>query len=254
MIEIVYSERLPAQKIMDKDKELLDSLKEGSLPILHFYTWNLPSVTFGYFIDPKKYLNLQNFKTLNIDLARRPTGGGVVFHLWDLAFSFIMPSSHDKFYESILDNYFFVNSVVLNFVNIFFHNNRKLEEKSNFFSSLKTERSDLGIFNKDTIFERKGKQSDFCMAGPTKYDVVVNEKKIAGAAQRRTKKGYLHQGSISLVFPDEMLLKNLLLNEDIISLIKQNSYPLLGNKKAISQKDLLKLRNLLAWCFKKSLC
>lgn len=39
------------------------------------------------------------------------------------------------------------------------------------------------------------------MARPTKYDVVLQGKKIAGAAQRQKKQGYLHQGTISLKAP-----------------------------------------------------
>ena len=40
-----------------------------------------------------------------------------------------------------------------------------------------------------------------CFVAPTKYDVVLNDEKsskAAGAAQRRTKYGILHQGSIVL--------------------------------------------------------
>jgi lipoate-protein ligase A len=35
-----------------------------------------------------------------------------------------------------------------------------------------------------------------CFAGPVRYDVMSGSRKIAGGAQRRTKRGLLHQGSI----------------------------------------------------------
>ena len=50
---------------------------------------------------------------LGVSLAKRPTGGGIVFHIWDYAFSFLMPSSHPLFSENPLENYRFVNEVVL---------------------------------------------------------------------------------------------------------------------------------------------
>ena len=50
----------------------------------------------------------------------------------------------------------------------------------------------------------------FCMAKPTIYDVVYQGRKIAGAAQRRRKNGYLHQGTISLAFPQMGLLNEVL--------------------------------------------
>jgi lipoate-protein ligase A len=44
------------------------------------------------------------------------------------------------------------------------------------------------------------------MARPTKYDVMLQGRKIAGAAQRKTKAGFLHQGTIALLCPDPELL------------------------------------------------
>jgi len=35
-----------------------------------------------------------------------------------------------------------------------------------------------------------------CFTTPTRYDVMVGGRKVAGAAQRRTRDGILHQGSI----------------------------------------------------------
>ncbi|MFN2477371.1 MAG: hypothetical protein ABR526_13640, partial [Chthoniobacterales bacterium] len=42
------------------------------------------------------------------------------------------------------------------------------------------------------------KVSDACFANPVESDVMANGRKIAGAAQRRTRAGLLHQGSIQL--------------------------------------------------------
>ncbi len=48
------------------------------------------------------------------------------------------------------------------------------------------------------------------MAGPTKYDVVFGGRKIAGAAQRKCKQGFLHQGMISLQVPPQEYLETVL--------------------------------------------
>ena len=38
-----------------------------------------------------------------------------------------------------------------------------------------------------------------CFTNPVQADVMLNDRKIAGAAQRRTRAGLLHQGSIQRV-------------------------------------------------------
>jgi lipoate---protein ligase len=244
MLEMVFSEKISAQAIMDRDKEMLDLIDKSFDPILHFYTWNCPSVTYGYFIDPKKYLNLKKCHKFEIDLARRPTGGGIVFHLWDLAFSFLLPSSHPKFSQATLENYFFVNSNVLRAIKDF------LEETFN--KSDLIEEGRPKVFPDNDFFQR-GEKNNFCMAGPTKYDVVIGGKKVAGAAQRLTKGGYLHQGTIALTLPDKMLLEKLLLDSKVIDLISLNTYPLLARKENFDI-EVNRLKALLVKEFEKSLC
>ena len=193
MIKIIDTQTSSAKQNMEYDEEFLDSLNENSDPILHFYDWEKPSITHGYFIDPAKFLNLDNADKLGVTIARRPTGGGIVFHLWDLAFSFLLPSHHPKFSRNTLENYRFVNDIVLDAV------------KDTF--DLKKPMDLIG----DDMLSLDHACSKFCMARPTKYDVMFFGQKVAGAAQRKKKNGFLHQGTISIVAPDKEILSKILL-------------------------------------------
>lgn len=83
------------------------------------------------------------------------------------------------------------------------------------------------------------------MAKPTRYDVVHQGVKIAGAAQRRTKRGFLHQGTISLGFPEEKWLREILLSqESVFSAMASYSFAPLG--KTYSQEMLQETRQAVA--------
>lgn len=187
-----------ASENMTQDAHLLQRLQGD--PILHLYDWKGLSATYGHFIQPEKHIHLDVASRLGVSFAKRPTGGGIVFHIWDYAFSFLMPSSHPLFSENTLENYRFVNEVVL--------------EVMRDYCSVK---DPLDLI--PTSFPISGEDcQNFCMARPTQYDVVYNGMKIAGAAQRKTKKGYLHQGTISLASPDIAMLRQLLIaQEDVVS-------------------------------------
>ncbi len=89
----------------------------------------------------------------------------------------------------------------------------------------------------------------FCMAKPTKYDVMWEGRKVAGAAQRKTKKGFLHQGSIALVMPPPEYLEHILLpGTKVHEAMQAHTCPLLGKAASKEQMDDAKqrLRQLLA--------
>lgn len=192
---------------MEMDLHFLQNICSYDHPILHFYDWQGPCATHGYFIDPSKYLNKNAIHKIN--LARRPTGGGIVFHLTDLAFSVVIPASHPAYSTNTLDNYSFVNTIVSQAI---------VQFKKDITPHL-------------LAHESKSSQEEccqFCMAKPTIYDVVIDGKKVGGAAQRRTKDGFLHQGTISLLMPHDPLLKDVL-QPQILDAMLQNSYPLIEN-------------------------
>lgn len=222
MLEIIDTGINSAEKNMLLDAELLKNLINVSNPILHFYDWEEESLTYGYFLKPETLLDLDELKKRRIAFARRPTGGGIVFHIWDLAFSFLMPSGHPHFSMNPLDNYRFVNQIVLNAMEECFGSALSLTP-DHFPNIAKT-------------------GENFCMARPTKYDVVKKGIKIAGAAQRLTKAGYLHQGTISLVHPDkELLLPILKSNVELVNAMETHAFCPLGKEKGalgITRKNI----------------
>lgn len=226
MLRILDSGINSANDIMRFDEKLLDQIKE---PTLHLYNWASPSLTHGYFIRPENHLSLKNLEIRGINLARRPTGGGIVFHIWDLAFSFLLPSDHPAFSLTTLTNYRFVNKAVLETVEEFFGLGRSAE---------------LILENGPDLGPDCG---NFCMAKPTQYDVVHNGMKVAGAAQRKRKEGYLHQGTISLVCPDIDLLSDVLLSkEDVLKAMQSFAFAPLGKDLSRLQKTRVDLQKLLA--------
>ena len=57
---------------------------------------------------------------------------------------------------------------------------------------------------------------------------MLGGKKVAGAAQRRTKQGLLHQGSISIALPDTIFLKAVLLKgTKVFEAMDQNTFCIL---------------------------
>jgi len=146
-------------------------------------------------------------------MSRRPTGGGVVFHLWDLAFSVLIPAKCSLFSENTLENYALVNRVVQEVV------------AQEFVKGATT----LTPMDSDAL---SAECSHFCMARPTKYDVMLEGRKIAGAAQRKTKDGFLHQGTIALISPDQELLSKLL-DEEVKEAMLKSTFPLFNDPQEL---------------------
>lgn len=210
-MEIIWGKPLLAQENMLLDEELLQKCKTHPQITLHFYDWLHPSITYGYFLDPKKHLHSDVLSTLGWDLAKRPTGGGIIFHPYDMAFSLTVPKMKGLFFENPLENYLWINRVV--------------------------EKSIAELLKRKTIlYEKKAEKiflNDFCFAHPSIFDVLMEGKKVAGAALRKKDWGYLYQGSI-LLFPfDEEVLRSILVDADALNAILQNSRPLFQESKDV---------------------
>lgn len=220
---LIDSGKMAPQVIMDKDASLLETLDQ---PILHLYEWQGPSLTYGYFIDPYQHLSKEGLHKHNIAIARRPTGGGIIFHLTDFAFSILIPASHPKFSVNTLENYAWINQWIAYALQPF-----------------------LKMAPELLVPQQKTVSDFFCMAKPTQFDILINGKKVGGAAQRRTKKGFLHQGSISLALPPEHILHDVIKREETIREMKNATYSFLDHSQGIEA-----LRHQVRACLVENVC
>jgi lipoate-protein ligase A len=157
------------------DEALLETAKTGSI---RFYRWQSPALSFGYF---GKFKDVANYAAER-DLVRRWTGGGVVFHGHDLTYAIVIPPSDPVFSESSRSIYGAIHAALRDAL------------------VASGERAELapvtGIVNPRAATIDRGYS---CFANPVRADVMLNGRKVAGAAQRRTRRGLLQQGSIQYV-------------------------------------------------------
>ena len=175
------------------DELLLQEVDRLKTPLLRIYGWDRPSVSIGYI---QKYSAAPE---KGYFIVRRPTGGGVVFHDIDQTYTVIVPSGHWIEKLNRLESYHIFHRVVIKTL------------------------AEMGINSSLVEFETESvdRATMSCFKTPTRYDVVIKNTdklksgKVAGAAQRRTKYGILHQGSI--VIPEinkkqKELIENFLLS------------------------------------------
>lgn len=144
-------------------------LERATVPLLRFYRWSRPSLSFGYF---GKFADVVENAATH-DLVRRWTGGGIVPHGEDLTYSLITPAKATASTHGPPAIYAALHEAI---------------------------RTALRVEGRaaELAAEAAPKISDACFANPVRHDLLLDGRKIAGAAQRRTRAGFLHQGSIQL--------------------------------------------------------
>jgi lipoate-protein ligase A len=82
-------------------------LEENNPNTIRLYRWNPSAVSIGYFQSIEKEVNIQSCKDLGVDIIRRITGGGAVYHDFngEITYSLVAPVNHPKIPADILDSY-----------------------------------------------------------------------------------------------------------------------------------------------------
>lgn len=169
-LDLLFSSTaLEGPEQMALDEVLMYIVKK---PLLRIYQWEGGCVTFGYF---QKEADLRkNFPKKT--LVRRWTGGGAVEHENDITFSLIVPSNKtvikmppSRFYEVLHQ---LMGDAL---------------EEHHLITHLATPENSLA--------------GDVCFSAPTVHDLLSEDQKILGGAQRRCAGSLLYQGSLLLPRP-----------------------------------------------------
>ncbi len=146
-----------------------EALLEGAAhPVLRVYQWDGPAVSFGY------SQSLSAVAAVHPDrpLVRRWTGGGIVEHGEDWTFSLIVPSGVLFAAVRPAETYRLIHEVVAACL------------------------SQCGIPARLAGAE-ESRRGAACFTAPAPQDVMAADgRKLCGGAQRRTRRGFLHQGSL----------------------------------------------------------
>ncbi len=163
LLVIEEAEPQSAAMNMALDEALLEQAK---VPTLRCYQWRKLSLSFGYFGRFAEVANEEGKR----EIVRRWTGGGIVLHGADFTYSVIIPAHRPGPIAGARVIYEQIHDAI----------RRALS-------------SHIAVV---LAAEDAPKVSEACFANPVTADVLANGRKIAGAAQRRTRAGLLHQGSI----------------------------------------------------------
>jgi len=137
-------------------------------PLLRVYRWDGDWCSVGYFgnlADAKSRITCPNW-------VRRITGGGVVDHRDDWTYSLVIPKSEPAASWRGGSSYRAIHEALA--------------------CVLRSEGVDCGLSSGEVV-----EGEALCFANPVDHDVMgLGGEKIAGAAQRRSRAGLLHQGSV----------------------------------------------------------
>ena len=176
----VYHDHTPHSGAMNMaiDEALLEY---ATIPLIRFYRWHSPALSFGYF---GRFADVARYQCER-DLVRRWTGGGIVFHGEDLTYSLAIPNSDTAFAELSISIYEKIHQALRD----------ALSETGQ--RAVVAVADDPGPGSTPVAVRTGISDAGYsCFANPVRADVMIDGRKIAGAAQRRTRCGLLQQGSI----------------------------------------------------------
>jgi len=149
------------------DEVLLEAAADLGAPLLRFYSWSELAASFGY---SQRYAEIVKLTPLR-PLVRRPTGGGLVAHEADWTYSLVFSPTVPWYSLKAIESYQRVHAWI-----------QAVFER-------------LSISTQLAVSARTELPGQ-CFAGAERFDLLCDERKIAGAAQRRNHQGLLIQGSV----------------------------------------------------------
>ena len=175
----------PGAVNMAIDEALLSEAVRLGGAILRLYRWERPTLSFGYFLTQAE---AQAARRPGEEMVRRWTGGGLVHHEATVTWTLVVPGADDFYRLRPPESYAVLHTAV---------------------AACLTNMLMGGVGVVPAVV--KAPAGGLCAEVPAPGDLIWQGRKIAGAGQRRTRLGLLHQGVIFLpearlggTFPDRL--------------------------------------------------
>lgn len=160
---------------MAVDEALLMSAEAGGRPALRLYGWSEPTISIGYLQGASQ------FDGYGLPVVRRLTGGRAVLHDMEVTYSVTAGRDTRVFSAGILGAYSLISGCII--------------------EALKEHGMDAE-FSRARQSGTKGRGA--CFHTPSRFEVLLDGKKLVGSAQRRFSKAFLQHGSILFSVDEEM--------------------------------------------------
>jgi len=171
---LLFSGPGAAAENMAIDGAVLAGTGPDSGPTLRFYSWSSPTLSLGYF-QPYQQRG-EHAESSRLPIVRRATGGGAIVHDRELTYSLIVPASQrwvgaaPALYRAVHDA----------------------------FVAALAEFGVTAIRFADSFRHAPAGEPFLCFQRRTDEDLLVNQYKVLGSAQRRGPGGLLQHGSLLL--------------------------------------------------------
>lgn len=173
---LIRSDPASAEYNMALDEKIFSQYLEDGIPVFRVYLWQAPSFTYGISKYPENLIDFGKCLSNRVQVVKRMTGGGILFHDDEITYSFVCSKEDVKEPQNVFVSYREICAFLIKF-----------------YESLGLK----ALFAKETQgFKGMCAPHELCSASHEKYDIVINNKKIGGNAQKRRRQAIFQHGSI----------------------------------------------------------
>jgi lipoate-protein ligase A len=213
---------------MALDEKILTQYLDDGIGLFRTYRWQGPSFTYGFHQDPRSQIDLARCASDGIQVAKRITGGGILFHHDEITYSFVCNKADVGEPEGMFVSYREICAFLMRFYKSLNLNPMfALQEKN---------------------FRNRSVVHQLCCASNEKYDIVIDSRKIGGNAQKRKRHVVFQHGSIPCSINWGFVRRYL---KYVPSDIVEHVTNLANELKVVPEKDILeeKLIEAFECCF-----
>lgn len=161
---------------MAMDQAMLEQAMATQQVLLRIYQWSKPTISLGYF---QSYVDLATHPELrSLDCVRRVTGGGAILHDQEITYSLAVPGERQRKGHNE-ELYRAVHRAVVVWL-------QALGFQANLWEDA----------NRESATSYPGEGSFWCFERRSGVDIVIDDRKVFGSAQRRSSGGLLQHGSL----------------------------------------------------------